>query len=272
MHIRRSDSKAIIYTVVGFALLSAGAFFVSDTVGILVSLALLLAIILTAGFNFYRMLVFRLRLQTTETHALFNIYSLLPEGVSLPAPYGWSANIHMLEYIVKKIVHSKPKLIVELGSGLSSIYIGHFLKRQGAGALICLEHDAEYAMATQNSIDEHGLGDIVTIVHAPLVMQVIKGETRQWYDTNLIPELTHIDLLIVDGPPWQTDSLARYPALSVFADALSEDAVVILDDSNRADESIIVDKWLKEYTSLSHRTLFSEKGVSVFEVGPSENS
>ena len=70
-------------------------------------------------------------------------------------------------------------------------------------------------------------------------------------------------MLVVDGPPEKTQSHARYPALPLFYEYLSDEAVVILDDAGRKEESEIVEMWLKDYPEFVHEFIHTEKGISI---------
>ena len=66
-----------------------------------------------------------------------------------------------------------------------------------------------------------------------------------------------IDMLIVDGPPRITQELARYPAIPILHEYFSDRFTILLDDSKRDDEAIIIQKWktklfLKMLENLGH--------------------
>ena len=71
-------------------------------------------------------------------------------------------------------------------------------------------------------------------------------------------------MLVIDGPPGFIQKNARYPALPLLFDKLSEDCVIFLDDAARHDEKEIVDLWLNEHPELEHRFFDTERGCSIF--------
>jgi hypothetical protein len=73
----------------------------------------------------------------------------------------------------------------------------------------------------------------------------------QWYGQSVLDDVDAIDMLIVDGPPSATGELARYPALPVLADRLSEGASVLLDDAARDDEQRVIERWRREQPRMS---------------------
>ena len=75
-----------------------------------------------------------------------------------------------------------------------------------------------------------------------------------------------IDLLVVDGPPGNIQSLSRYPALPLLYRHLSDRSIVILDDGHRDDEKKIVALWEKEFSNLSPEFLDLEKGAYIIRM------
>jgi len=145
----------------------------------------------------------------------------------------------------------KPTFILEIGSGVSTLITGYALKKNNHGTSIALDHLEKFATATKETIVQHHLESVVSVIHAPLVPTQIDGKSWLWYDLSRAAIDRPIDLLIVDGPSRQTQQLARYPALPTVIDHLSEQAVVILDDGLRYDEKTIAELWLKRYPQLS---------------------
>lgn len=161
----------------------------------------------------------------------------------LQAMRGWAASPELLEFLAQEVSVTRPHLIVETGSGVSTIVIGYLLEQMGAGRVVSLEHDAAYADRMRAHVDAHGLCDFVRILDAPLVDREFDDQTWTWYETRGLELPGAIDLLFVDGPPSVIARLARYPALPVFQEALSEKATVVLDDGRRADETEIARRW-----------------------------
>jgi hypothetical protein len=63
-------------------------------------------------------------------------------------------------------------------------------------------------------------------------------------------------------------ALARYPALPMFFERLSESAIVLVDDASRPDEQEMIKRWLKEYPVFSHEFLPHEKGTVILRRMP----
>lgn len=112
--------------------------------------------------------------------------------------------------------------------------------------MVSLEN-AKYAAISQSLISNHGLAEIATVIHAPLVEIVIDGQKWVWYSTDCLRIDQPIDLLVVDGPPRNVQNLSRYPALPLLYGLLSNRSAIIIDDGHRKDEKQIVARWEKEY-------------------------
>lgn len=197
----------------------------------------------------------------------------LGAGPFLPPLRGWAASPDVLRILVGHIERMRPGTVVECGSGSSSVWIGHALRRVGTGRLVALEHDARYAELSRAMVASHGLGDIVEIRHAPLVeidsaTVTVDGEERttadRWYDPSALADLQGVGLVFVDGPPAATGLQARYPAVPRLLPHCTEDAVFVLDDADRPDECALGDRWLAEYPELHRTEEAAEKGAHVF--------
>jgi predicted O-methyltransferase YrrM len=180
----------------------------------------------------------------------------------LPPTRGWAASPDLLVELVRLIDETRPERVLELGSGVSTVVMAARLRSTGRGTLTALEHDPSYAAGTRRELELQGLDDVATVLEAPLT-RVRVGETEwTWYD---LPEglSPGVGLLLVDGPPGTTGSLARYPALPLLAGRLAPGAILVLDDAARPDEQEIVKRWQAERPDLEVRSLTSESGAAL---------
>jgi predicted O-methyltransferase YrrM len=153
--------------------------------------------------------------------------------------------------IVELVLGRKPRIIVECGSGTSTIWLAYALERLGSGQVIALEHLEGFADKTRKHLAQHSLERYSKVHTAPLVEREIHGENYLWYASDRVHELpAEIDVLIVDGPPGTTGPIARYPALPALADRLGDGAIVVLDDAARGDETKIQQRWRSEFKCL----------------------
>jgi len=166
----------------------------------------------------------------------------LPWSLSAMRPSGVVA-------ILNDIVVKRRRRVVELGGGISTFYISRLLRQRG-GHLWTIEHDEEWAALLSRELAEEGLGDVATVVHAPLAPAAPEwpGDDSAWYQREKLAEAVDgdpIDLLIVDGPPAYKDRWRhrRYPAVPFFAPMLAADYTVILDDIDRLGEQEVLTRW-----------------------------
>jgi predicted O-methyltransferase YrrM len=155
--------------------------------------------------------------------------------------------------LVREIARERPKHILELGSGISTVICGYALERfEPEGRVISFDAESRFAMQTRQEIDGHGLQNRVRVCDAPLVsVSTPRGDSR-WYNLDdYLAETSRdaplIDLLIVDGPPGRDAALARYPALVRLAGRLKPGAVIVVDDAGRPDERRMVELWHEDF-------------------------
>lgn len=198
--------------------------------------------------------------------------SLMPPGPYLPHPSGWAASTDLLVEAVRRIQSKSPDIVVELGSGLSTVVIASALMKNGKGKLISIEHDKAYAEKSYNRIVSAGLVEYVDIRVCPLVGQEMAGKSK-WYDTAYLDEIDNVDLLIVDGPPALFDERIRFPALPFFSVRMATGGVMIFDDTNRDGEKGFINDWLKKNGNIDVEWLPLEKGAAVLSgfVRPDES-
>lgn len=144
--------------------------------------------------------------------------------------------------IASDIVINQRRVIVECGSGNSTIFAARVLSQHGIdGHVHSLDHDPAWADLTARAIARENLQPWATVTCAPLV--------DGWYDSTRLPVVDGIDLLVVDGPP-AFDSeieMAREPVLDVFWDRLAPGATIILDDSGRRGEKRVIAAWRERH-------------------------
>lgn len=201
-----------------------------------------------------------------QTEALFSLYSTLKIAHPMPPMRLWAASPDFVIIGVSLIQEHSPHLVLEIGSGVSTVVSAYALREQGSGQVISLEHDATFAAVTAANLRSHQLESTAQVRYAPLKPVTLGDTTYAWYDTNALNALPGtIDLLVVDGPPSGTGSMARYPALPVLYEYLSPGALILVDDFLRDDEYAMVNRWIDDYKLSMIRTYANEKGAVVLQ-------
>ena len=198
-----------------------------------------------------------------QLEALHSLHALLDLRAPLPPMRGWAASPDFLNTLVETLRSQRPSTVVELGSGVSTVVCGYVLESLGAGRVVTLDHEADYAQKTRDTLKVHGLEAVTEVIHAPLVDTALNGKRWQWYDLSRLEGVDRIDVLVVDGPPIPIQPLSRYPALPQLFERLSDDAVVLVDDGDRSPVTEMVDVWRRDYPGIDVTALGHEKGAYV---------
>ena len=74
-----------------------------------------------------------------QLEALVSLHEMLDLKAALPPTRGWAASPDLLLTLTSLVRKHQPKLVVELGSGASTI----ILSRAGAVEIVAIEHDLE---------------------------------------------------------------------------------------------------------------------------------
>lgn len=177
---------------------------------------------------------------------------------SLPNLGSWKADTGFLHQIVDAVEDLRPKVVVELGAGASTLVAAKALARHGGGQLISFDQHRDFVGATARWVaDEGGSADVRW---APLTTDASDWPGR-WYQLSDLPQ--QIDLLIIDGPPWAIHPFVRGAAECLF-DRLSPGGLVLLDDAARPGERIVARRWRKNWPDMRFdRTNGSTKGTLV---------
>ena len=193
---------------------------------------------------------------------------LVPMALPMPRPGTWAASEDLLLWLAGYVLEHRPRTVVDLGSGQSSVWMAAAMRTAGYdGRVIGVDHDETYAQATRELARRQGVEDWLTVIHAPLREQVIEGRSVRWYDLDALAGISDIDLLCIDGPPGQGTSHARWPALPALFARLSAKATIVLDDMIRRDEQEILEEWMGLYPGFDVERLEFEKGAAIMRRG-----
>jgi predicted O-methyltransferase YrrM len=199
-----------------------------------------------------------------QLEASQNLNALLPPSDVLPATRGWAASPDLLMVLVDLVITERPSLVVECGSGASTLWIALAMRRFGIdGRVVALDHDPVFGGKTRDFLARHGVADLAEVRDAPLENFTLDDQTYSWYARKAWDDLTGIDLLFVDGPPAATGHQARYPALPLLSGSLSPGAIAVLDDLVVPDMQNVLRLWLDAYPDFGSEILPLEKQAAV---------
>ena len=205
-----------------------------------------------------------IKLTFRQLEALQNLTAVLPPNDVLPVTRGWAASPDLLMVLVDLVVSERPSLVVECGSGASTLWLALAMRRFGVdGRVVALDHDPVFGAKTRDLLARHDVSDLAEVRDAPLESFSIDGETYSWYARQAWEDLKGIDLLFVDGPPATTGHQARYPALPLLSGLLSPAATAVLDDLVVPDMQKVLQLWLDAYPDFGSEILPLEKQAAV---------
>ena len=190
-----------------------------------------------------------------QFEAVEQLLPLLKLSAPLPPSRGWAASpdfLLTLAHVTRKV---KPRLTVELGSGISTLV----LAKSGAKKIVSLDHSVEFGTQTREMLSSHGVRGVDIRIHE---LETYPGGYK-WYAKSTYKGLSKIDLLVIDGPPSSTNPDARYPAFEHLISLLSPKATVVLDDVYRDEERKLADAITQALPNHVLTILSHEKGTAV---------
>jgi hypothetical protein len=204
------------------------------------------------------------RRQFEQVQATINLFEMVDVEAAVPPMRLWAVSPDALLVLVQEMLLVKPSLVVECGSGVSTLWMALAIKQRGLDTrIVALDHEQEYADKTTRMLRLHGVDDIASVRIAPLVDVKSEDGVQPWYDPSAIADLKDIGILFVDGPPGTAGQLSRLPAVPQLWDRLAPTASVVVDDSFREDEQSIVDRWLQLHPELVREHYDTEKGAEI---------
>ncbi|MBN3518739.1 hypothetical protein JYB62_01890 [Algoriphagus lutimaris] len=160
----------------------------------------------------------------------------------------FSLSFQTIQHIANDIVINRPKIILEIGSGLSTIILNNLISD--------LDYNPEFI-----SIDQDGDWQKYLQPQCPRVKFFAFGITSsnefsyerkgEWFD---IPNTCEVrfksyDLVIIDGPKGFGSKFARYGVVEFLNGRVNGSSILFLDDTDRPDEQFVL-RNLKEKFSM----------------------
>lgn len=199
-----------------------------------------------------------------QLEALVSLNRVLSISGALPPLRGWAASPDVLLMLHQYVTNARPELVVEFGSGASTLVIADALRQNGSGKLISVESSRHYSEKTKSMLKGEGVDIYVDIEVSELgewgYQHLLKDEVPYWYSHNVLADCGNVDLVFVDGPPASLCKYARFPALEVVYEKLSNGAEVWLDDLIREDEKEICEAWSSRF-DMALEIIDLEKGL-----------
>ena len=199
--------------------------------------------------------------QAARASARRELLALVHLGdAQVPPDGGWVAGADFLLLLARQVLAQKPGLVVEFGSGVSSVIIARCLQLNGHGQLLSFDHDAGFAELTRRRLRRAA---VVGEVRAAPLRAGHDGYGGSWYDHGELP--AGIDLLVIDGPPaWREEQAeSRGSAAPAAFARLAPGAIVLLDDAARPGERRVAARWRRDFPEVSFDAAETQKGVLI---------
>lgn len=228
---------------------------------------------------------------SSQLEAVIRIQSYLDTGRLLPPFHGWPVSPDIACLLMQKIERKPYDIILEFGSGTSTVLIARSLDRlqhRQRPLQVAFEHLEKYrsetaALLRESKLEHHK----VELVLAPLSNTQGDDKTEENYKfyecqsklSDLARKYSSASLnllVIIDGPPGLTGRHARFPAVPTVLSAFPHAAIdFILDDTKRTEEQEIVAMWTKILDERGRQyeliTYDFEKGATLLEIQGSEH-
>jgi hypothetical protein len=163
-----------------------------------------------------------------------NSIDFVKSQVGIKTP--WALTPDFLAELDYRLHIKKPRVVLECGSGLSTVVLANYAKSNPEATAISLEHNPKYYEKTLKLLGP--LKKYVTLVQVPLAGSPPVYETR-------LQKFPKIDFVLIDGPP--TGEGGRCRIFDWLFPYLDHEYEIWLDDGNRREEQEAVLNWEKEY-------------------------
>jgi predicted O-methyltransferase YrrM len=182
--------------------------------------------------------------QHRQTQAHLSLLHFLKFVAPFPVTDSFVAAPDLLLHLASTVASERPQLIVECGSGVSTLVMARTAQLLSRTTrVVSLEHDPEYLKRSRKLLEMHDAQAFAEIRYAPLEPVDLQDHESAWYARDQLNDLENIDLLLIDGPPTAVGPSARFPAVPLLHERLSESATVLLDDAARKDEADVAQRW-----------------------------
>lgn len=161
------------------------------------------------------------------------------KNTPVSSPSGGTASFSLLYILLSILRGEEVNRIMELGVGQSTVLLTQYAERFEKD--LSLIDDDEYWL---HQVSEKSPN--VLPVYAKLAPTTVENIHIDWYECS--PPATNVDLLIIDGPMAYMNRIKynRIGVLSWIPKILGDEFIIIVDDSNRSGERLLVKKILEK--------------------------
>jgi predicted O-methyltransferase YrrM len=176
-----------------------------------------------------------------------------------------SVDISALKFIGKLVEKYQPRNICEFGGGVSTLFLASLKTKQPLN-IYSLEHSAFFLKKTEKLFKNN---KFVKLIYSPIKFYKFKYKFFAAYDKNFVSNLQKnikFDLVFIDGPPGLL--FGREACLYLIAPFITENTLILLDDSNRKEEKRDILAWQKVWgNNLKIKNIVElSDGISIIKI------
>lgn len=200
--------------------------------------------------------------------ALLQIERLIHQNTTYLPLREWAISPDAILIILQELSYYSDPIVLEFGSGQSTLIMASYLKKRGCGKILTVESNKMYADLLMKNLKHQNLHDVVDmqVLNLKNVLDAENNNSSATYDLQALKTSNKYDVCIIDGPPLQYGALARYYPLEYAINNSSHGGKIFLDDSKRENERNIIDKIRSKYRNIKVSELKAEKGLTMFNV------
>ena len=166
---------------------------------------------------------------------------------------GMAMDAEAVNFLEEKIRKMKPNLIIEFGSGVSTLCLARFMYELHGDnfklRVISIDQSEEFAIATELLLKKAQLEKVAKVVAVPLRLQDVGGVKASCYDFDLLEKSTifnygKADFVLIDGP-FADENLTRYGVIPKIRSMVHSNTHFFLDDALRDKELMVANLWRK---------------------------
>ena len=182
----------------------------------------------------------------------------------------YSPSPKMLKDLFNLLIEAKPKNVLELGSGLTTLIASYALKQNRYGKVVSWDCIENRAAGNRELINLHGQGKYVEILDVTTSKSIQKDGTKSWFDQK--PE-DKIDFLVVDDSVEPPVVPRGKDVMEELMPYLEIGCTILLHDRIRPVENETLSHWLssKNDLLLIQRVQTNKNTYSVLRLGPGVN-
>ena len=174
-----------------------------------------------------------------------------PNTARIDKVCGWSLDFQTYYILLEMLDRNKPRNILELGFGFSSLPINQYAQSAGAKHDIC-EGSSEWIDYFSSMYCKDGEWNFKMIVKNEIVKTIDGHDNCRLYDDFRSGLNPPYDFVLIDGPQGSKDTISRANILNDI-DVLDNNSTIIFHDTRRPGEQLTMSKMMEKLNGYRKR-------------------